>query len=452
MSSVPPLPPLCVRERKDLNDDEERLVVFIGSIMKLGEVPFVMQALDKANVEEKEAEEREEGEQEEEDEAAAEEEKAKFVNLGCSWLFFNAPTSLLWRECYNLFISHLVHRLSLSGRVLLSGSSGVGKSQLQAVLLAILCLAGKPVVVDLAEGCFARVHRKPAEGKAIVEFGIRKKDFRRELKLPTTIYLFDTRPNVSPLEVHASTVVTASPALMDRINKSQWKKDGPNPTQLFLPPWSLQELLALRRAEQFQHIPRDLVVGLYGLYGGNVRRCIFAHQQKPTEVLSAHAPIASSDSVDETPKTEEEDLKASVRRCDTNVLVKYIQSMGAVSKNLELDEISHVHSLLLMFPSSANFRDFQYSFASRFVRDTVLSSSLHTVDTLDKFKTALAHRDTPPALTAIKGQVFEAHCHRVFQKAFTGKQPITRLFEDREEECEFDFPDVLDEEPYKFRR
>jgi hypothetical protein len=146
--------------------------------------------------------------------------KPKFLTLEhTSWLLPRAPRTLMWRECFDPLIEAIVVYLH-GGDVLLTGSSGTGKTQLQAVLLATLQKLGVPVVLDLEDGALALIDPDAAEDKR-VQFGERGVSFFKQLNSRQTVYLFDARPapngptNVTlcPLDVEAATCVSASPVL-----------------------------------------------------------------------------------------------------------------------------------------------------------------------------------------------------------------------------------------------
>ena len=97
--------------------------------------------------------------------SAPPERKCEFVKISVPWLLEFSPCTLMRRECYSLIINTILLALD-RGNVLLTGSEGSGKTQMQAVLFKALVDANMPVVLDLEDGCFCFVDAKNKDRRA----------------------------------------------------------------------------------------------------------------------------------------------------------------------------------------------------------------------------------------------------------------------------------------------
>lgn len=213
-----------------------------------------------------------------EDESAQHEHEDKphyFATLDHPWLFDESPRTLMIRKCYPRLLRQILKAFDSGLSVLLCGFAGIGKTQFQAVLIERLSRLGITLVVDLVDGCFILINPKAASQEERVKLGDRATSFRDELKNSRTVYLFDAREgHPVPLKVRACTIVTASPSRGSRALR-RWadKRNTDDAVRLYMPPWSLDELLILREKE-YPSVTEEVVRKLFDKFGGSVRRCL----------------------------------------------------------------------------------------------------------------------------------------------------------------------------------
>ena len=155
--------------------------------------------------------------------------------------------------------------LILSGEVkdiVVTGTPGIGKSMFGYYLLYLLRCEGKTVVFEL-KGAWYRFGDEGAEKGRLDDFY-----YAGYLDDPESWYLSD--PKDRPEENFAgTTIVLVSPAF-ERVKEFL---KLPTSKRIFMPVWSLEELLKCRRVV-FPHVLRTDVVKSFGVVGG-VARAIF---------------------------------------------------------------------------------------------------------------------------------------------------------------------------------
>ena len=286
-----------------------------------------------------------------------------FLKLTEPWLLCGAPTILLNRLCYAPLLAAVKRRLG-SGDVLLAGSGGTGKAQFQALLCKDLLTEGRTVVVDLQDGAYwcLKSGTEPRRGIR----GHETQGFAEELGLKTSVYLYgarkvpggDSRSTLAPLEVAARTVVSASPS-RGGLSLDEWsnKRSGRLARKLYMPPWSLDELHALRSLdERFRGVEPALVDQMFDLFGGKVRYTLV--DLLPDDVRG---------STDEEVEHLRDMIEEGIGKCDAREMMAYLKSKSALTS--KLDHV--VHGLFTLVPRE-NYRKFSYSFCSRYVQDEVL--------------------------------------------------------------------------------
>jgi hypothetical protein len=222
------------------------------------------------------------------------------------WLGKDAPPVILFRQCYHRLLDTIMSVLEQSD-VLLTGSGGVGKTQLQALLLKRLLQRGHNVVVDLEDGQFAyatpdgKVRTAQRPGGEPVIFRV---DDVNVLADPKTVYLYDARANpdnikttLPPLKVQGKSVISASPTRgCDDIKAFKRSQNiGGAMRNVYVKPWALQELLWLVQPRPngsppvYAGVKPGDVETLYNLYGGNVRHTVV--RLVPRSAASSSSPV-----------------------------------------------------------------------------------------------------------------------------------------------------------------
>ena len=238
-------------------------------------------------------------------------------------------------------------------------------------MLKYLYDRGLTVVLDLEDDAFMLIQPKAVHPQDTVQVGTRGKSFISELSSYETIYLYDARsppgldvPTMPPLDVNAHTFVTASPS-RGGSGMNSWlrKRNIQMPAIFYMPPWSLDELLALRKqSNEYHQVSEDDVSKLFMCWGGSVRACLRQFVRKPKIAdLESNLPVPSPVEIGRN------GVKDAVKKCNPEVMLTYLNSLSA--KSDKMDTVSH--SLLLLIPFD-NFRKFSYSFCSDLARDEVL--------------------------------------------------------------------------------
>lgn len=306
---------------------------------------------------------------------APEDSNPRFISLQVPWLLENAPRTLMIRQCYAPLLQKVLEDL-FRGDVLLSGSGGTGKTQFQAVLFKALVDRSVPVVLDLEDDQFFFVNQEK-----VLEKGERGKSFTAALRSRDTVYLYDARPipggdlrsTLPPLYVEAATCVTASPSRGAVVKIWKDKRNRKSASERFMPPWSLEELLALRNGvPEYREVVAEDVQELFMLWGGNVRHTIVKlvpnPSSKPLEAFGNTLPA------DLPTQVEKKRLQNAIQTCDPKVMLAYLKTRSALSDKLDLLS----HSLLKLVPSE-DFSSFSYAFCSDHVRDGVLAKESFAV-------------------------------------------------------------------------
>jgi hypothetical protein len=307
----------------------------------------------------------------EEDAKEAKEEKFDFAKLNVPWLLDDAPRTLLVRSCYGLLMDTVLLALQ-SGDVLLTGSGGTGKTQFQAFLAKRLIENKVPVVLDLEDGAFSYVD---SDGK--FHAGVRGLSFTKELESRNTVYLFDCRDagssteTLTPLIVSAATCVTASPSRGSQGLKSWLKKQNKRAIpSVYMPPWTLPELLAVRaNVPEYKVVSEDEVRELYHLYGGNVRNVVvkLVPKEKSTSLaILVKKPLEEGKTTKTPLQLQKEALVGAISQCDSQVLLGYLKARNALGDKSDLLS----HALLKIIPSD-DMTSFSFAFASEHIASEI---------------------------------------------------------------------------------
>lgn len=270
----------------------------------------------------------------------------RVLTLAVEKLIAGSPTTLMIRSCYRPLMSAVRKALD-KNNVLLTGSSGIGKSQFQTLLLMALISDQKQIVLDLEDHKFYMI---TSSGDVI--HGTRGRDFVPELDEEETIYLFDARPETFPLACLARKFVSASPSVGIRLVKFL-EKTFPNVSSLqilYMPPWKLEELIQLPMlVPEYKNVSESVVTGRFNLFGGSIRTTI-------TEYVRDQS-------------SSEDRLENAINSCGADVL-DYIGGGTAFSDKLD----AVTHALLNLIPTDeVNFTDFKFAFCSEYVANKVMS-------------------------------------------------------------------------------
>ena len=240
-----------------------------------------------------------------------------------------------------LFIRHCYKEMAdliLSGKVqdiVVTGTPGIGKSTFGYYLLYLLRCEGKTVVFQLEDDWY-RFGDEGAQEGTYAEF--RRAGFTQD---PTAWYLSD--PEGPPKRNFAGTTVVLVSPDFERVK--EFLKLA-NSERIFMPVWSLGELLKCRRFV-FPHVLRADVVKSFGLVGG-VARAIF--NAKKFELLK-------------------DGILEAVGKVDVALLRRGARlSIG--QNRIRTDEIGD-KLFHIMSNSDDNFKDYTVTFASNYTRDSI---------------------------------------------------------------------------------
>ena len=242
-------------------------------------------------------------------------------------------SKLFIRPCYKKMAD-----LILSGEVrhvVVTGTHGIGKSMFGYYLLYLLRCEGKTVVFEL-KGDWYRFGDDGEQRGTYSEF--RRAGFTRD---PTAWYLSDPKDKANE-NLAGTTVVLAS---LDVKRVSGFLK-LPDSKQIFMPVWSLEELLKCRRAV-FPHVLNADVVKSFGVVGGVARAIFNVHQ---FDFLK-------------------DEIWAAVGEVD----VALLRQAAWLPRGKNSDEAVDIVNALfhVLSDSGDNFHDYTVTFASNYTRDLI---------------------------------------------------------------------------------
>ncbi|CAM9507463.1 unnamed protein product [Pylaiella littoralis] len=242
-------------------------------------------------------------------------------------------SKLFIRPCYKEMAD-----LILSGEMqnfVVTGTPGIGKSMFGYYLLYLLRCEGKNVVFEL-KGDWYRFGNEGAQEGTYQEF--RRAGFTRD---PTAWYLSD--PEGSPREnFEGTTTVLVSP---DYERIKEFLK-LPTSKRIFMPVWSLEELLKCRRVV-FSHVLDTDVVKSFGVVGGVARA---AFNEEKFELLK-------------------DGILNAVGEVDVGLL-RQAARLSSVQNRIQTNKIGD--KLFHILSNSAdNFKGYTVTFASNYTRDSI---------------------------------------------------------------------------------
>lgn len=242
-------------------------------------------------------------------------------------------SKLFIRRCYNE-MADLIFSDEVQD-IVVTGTPGIGKSMFGYYLLYLLRCEGKSVVFEL-KGDWYRFGDEGAQKGTYYDF-----DRAGFFQDPTAWYLSD--PKGPPKEnFEGTTVVFVSP---DFERMKEFLK-LPTSERIFMPVWSLEELLKCRRVV-FPHVLDTDVVKSFGVVGG-VARAVF--NVKKFELLK-------------------NDILTAVGEVDVALLRRAARLSSGQNRILTdevRDKLFHILS-----NSADNFKDYTVTFASNYTRDSI---------------------------------------------------------------------------------
>jgi len=287
----------------------------------------------------------------------------QFVTLNdVIWRPRAAGSILLKRDCYTPLLKAMIETFE-HWDVLLLGSGGIGKTEFQFLLCNELLDQGKTVVVDLEHNEFWCLRRGEMPRRGVR--GHNTLGFPAELALSSTVYLYDMRscPNddacttLSPLDVEARSVVSIrSHKGSDRLHGWRYKRNGRLAQPFYMPPWSLEELLALRAFDpRYRNVPPALVEHLFSLYGGCVRYTLVNLLRSGDSGKAPHKLVI---------ERLQSLIMETVHECSGSTMVK---CMWSTANLVEVEGLFH------QIPT-ADFQAASYQFCSEYARDQLIKS------------------------------------------------------------------------------
>ncbi|GMF12709.1 unnamed protein product [Phytophthora lilii] len=182
------------------------------------------------------------------------------------------PSRLYVRPAYKVLLllamAFVDHPEVPHHRVMITGSSGTGKTSFISWVLRHLRRLEKPpvIILDIA-GFFCRIASDGA-----VTAGTRGTSFRRELAVRSTVYLCDStwadEVEFIDHEIRARTVVMAPP--MHTVS-TRGPLDTMRTLVLVMPLWTMAELETCRLTCYLRSVSQETLLELYQLWGGVVR-------------------------------------------------------------------------------------------------------------------------------------------------------------------------------------
>ena len=237
-------------------------------------------------------------------------------------------SSILVRDCYDT-LAAAVQKAPL--RALVRGTPGVGTTVF-AVYFAWLHLRRPGVGAIVYDAWNTRVVIKDGAARLVEQHPLCD---HLLLDDPTTLYIADGTP---PSPSSCCTLVVAAPV---RRLFGRWLKDSHKVVQLFVPPFTADEMERCR-ARCYPHLDAAAVARAFDTWGGTARRVLRDHQGSWTR-LPAYLSCMSLDGLDSALRVL---LWAAVEA-----------------------ESDAPHDLLHLVPTDGRLRGSQVAFASRFGAD-----------------------------------------------------------------------------------
>jgi len=316
------------------------------------------------------------------------------------------------RKCYEALYDKIMEIFRSCDGIVLSGSPGIGKTMMEALVL-----------YKMRERKCTVVYERRMGGNSVVRYVMRPDGtihvaaHSTDAVLVTALenvgnfYLVDAgTPPGEPLRdgVRCQTLVVASPDLAHF--KEFFKK---HKVKLFMPAWSYAELEGCRRlchptqsedpkAVLRRSIPADAVLRRFNLYGGFPRWCL-----AEGEVAVADGRISS-------------ELQSYVDRCT-------LEDLLDLAGRIDVDGKSHGFHTVLVLRVSDDYERSSLDFASPEVfRRLVDRSVKRNRDALRKFVVSSAGE---ASLAVIRGKAMESVAHEELPRG--GQYRARRLFVDR---------------------
>ncbi|KAL3663240.1 hypothetical protein V7S43_011649 [Phytophthora oleae] len=183
-----------------------------------------------------------------------------------------APSRLYVRPAYQVLLllamAFADHPEVPHHRVVITGSSGTGKTSFLSWILRHLRRLEKPPVIVLdMPGFFGRI---ASDGE--VTAGIRGSSFQQELNCRSTVYLCDATwadevELINP-EIQARSIIMSPPT---HTVKRETSSDTMRTLMLVMPLWTIAELETCRSTCYWRNVTQETLLELYRLWGGAVR-------------------------------------------------------------------------------------------------------------------------------------------------------------------------------------
>ncbi|KAF9921127.1 hypothetical protein BGZ65_010620, partial [Modicella reniformis] len=244
----------------------------------------------------------------------------------------------------------------LENRIVIAGTSGIGKSSFLVYFIARLLSESEPenppiVIFQMKEGSGCCVY-----GGISTLRGGDISEFQSFLDLSETWYLVDSSPK--PMMKGSRIIISASPKTVDDITKDvEWS--------YYLAPWNLIELEKCRSGiAYFSKIKEDVMKEFYAKIGGVPRYVL----QKPAIPLNrfANRKVAEEGAEKAAEKEAAEAAYGRVQQAINSVwdAATYIE---CISKARESKEISSIHHL---WPTP-DHHNFEFRWASEHIQKTI---------------------------------------------------------------------------------
>jgi hypothetical protein len=213
------------------------------------------------------------------------------TEAGSPFIITRKCTRDLWDIVMNL-------TRTLRKHVLVTGSSGVGKSRSMAYLLRNLLLNGKTVVYESAEEniffLFKPTGDKEGGGYEVMSVSLQDTSAEKivELKDPDNFYLVDpSKTSGEPVFVPAHTILASSPN--PKHYKGFVRRDGT--TTLYMPLWKIEELETVRHIlDSSVTVTKDDLLEMFQDLGGRPRS-IFNKEIRGRDLNKIPSSVTSMD-------------------------------------------------------------------------------------------------------------------------------------------------------------